>query len=252
MTRWRDHFKGFDRAIYPFQTATRTYALTKDTTIARLLPLSIIAWLATCVVDAEAAQFSADIVSVNANGEPAAQPGRLYVSDDKVRIETPDVAGGYFVVDETSNAAFFVRPAKEIFMEARQSSLLTQILISVDPADPCRKWQAMAVSAGAAAAAHGGQWRCEQIGEEIIDGRKTIGYSMASPMKKQGAGWIDLELKILLRTKTEGGASIELKNIQEGPQPASLFEIPASFQKFDPQALLEIVKKSDAWVERVQ
>jgi hypothetical protein len=221
--------------------------LDKDRMIASLLTLSSIAWLSLFGSFAEASQFSADIVSTNANGQPAVPAGKLYVSNDKVRIETPDVAGGFFLVVGAINAAFFVRPAQRVFMEAKQSSPLTQILVTVDPGDPCQKWQAMAVNAGATG--KDGQWRCNQIGQQTIEGRKTVTYSVLSPLHKQNAAWIDPELKFPIRSQTEGGVAIDLKNIQEGPQPASLFEIPANYRKFDPRRLIEIIKQSDVWVE---
>jgi len=218
--------------------------------IASLLTLGAVAWLSFFASLAMASQFSADIVSTDANGQPATPPGKLYVSDDKARIETPAVAGGFFVVDGAINAAFFVRPAKKIFMDAKQSSPLTQIFVPVDPEDPCRKWQAMAVNAGATET--GGEWRCDRAGQEIIEGRKAIAYSAVSPLQKQSIEWIDPDLKFLIRSQTEGGVTIDLKNIQEGPQPASLFEIPANYGKFDPRQLIEIIKRSDVWVEPVK
>ncbi|WOJ90843.1 hypothetical protein RZS28_06055 [Methylocapsa polymorpha] len=218
--------------------------------IAALLTLGALAWLSLFAPVAKASQFSADIISTKANGEPLSSPGRLYVSGDKARIETPAVAGGFFVVDGTVNAAFFVRPAKKIFMDAKQSSPLTQILVPVDPEDPCRKWQAMAVNAGATET--GGEWRCDRADQETIEGRKAIAYSAVSPSQEQSIEWIDPGLKFLIRSQTNGGVTVDLKNIQEGPQPASLFEIPANFGKFDPRQLIEIIKRSDVWVEPVK
>jgi hypothetical protein len=44
----------------------------------------------------------------------------------------------------------------------------------------------------------------------------------------------------------------ELKNVQEGPQAAGLFEMPPNYAKFDPQRLIERIKQSDVWVEPPQ
>lgn len=90
--------------------------------LALLWTLIAIAWLSHFVSIANASQFSADIVSTNADGQPAGPPGKVYVSNDKVRIETPDVAGGFFIIDGATNAAFFVRPSQRVFMDAKQSS----------------------------------------------------------------------------------------------------------------------------------
>jgi hypothetical protein len=50
----------------------------------------------------------------------------------------------------------------------------------------------------------------------------------------------------------EGNAIIDLTNISEVPQPEGLFEVPAGYQKFDPQQLIERIKQSDVWVEPTQ
>ena len=52
-----------------------------------------------------------------------------------------------------------------------------------------------------------------------------------------------------LRQRLQCRRSDGNKNIVEGPQSASLFEIPAGYRKFDPQALIEIIKQSDVWVD---
>ena len=131
-------------------------------------------------------------------------------------------------------------------MDARQSTLLTQLFVHVDPADPCPQWQAMAVIAGASD--RGGEWHCERLGEEIRDGRATIKYRAVSPRGQTRLGWIDSELKFLLKIGNEDGTAVNVKIIEEGPQPASLFKFPAKYSKFDPKQLIERMKQSDVWV----
>ncbi len=63
---------------------------------------------------------------------PLRPPASCASSDDKVRIETPELADGFFLVDGAKPAAYFVRPAARVFMDARQSSRLTQIFVPVD------------------------------------------------------------------------------------------------------------------------
>jgi hypothetical protein len=118
-------------------------------------------------ISAHAQQFSADLVHRNAGGELAGRTGKLNVSNGKVRIETPDVPTGIFIVYADLNAAYFMRPAQHTFMDAMQSSQLTQLLVVIDPDDPCRQWQAMAKVAGVVR--DGSQWRCERIGHDTID-----------------------------------------------------------------------------------
>jgi hypothetical protein len=196
---------------------------------------------------AKAAEFSSDIVMTNGNPQTVLSAGKLYVSNDQVRIETPDSQGGFFVSDSTKIIAYFVRPSGKVFMAAKQSSPLTQILVPVDPDNPCEMWEAMAIDAGIGG--EEGLWRCNRLGDELIDSRKTIVYSALSARNKKNIVWIDPQLKFLVRSQDETGVVINLTNVQEGPQSASLFDIPAHFSKFDPQKLLEIIKHSDVWVE---
>jgi hypothetical protein len=51
-----------------------------------------------------------------------------------------------------------------------------------------------------------------------------------------------------VRIRTEDGAIVALASIKDAPQPASSFEIPATFRKFSLDALMERIKQSDVWV----
>jgi hypothetical protein len=198
---------------------------------------------------ARAQQFSADLVTLKGDGT-SAPAGRVHVSSDKVRIETPELADGFFVIDGAKPAAFFVRPAARLFMDARQSSRLTRIFVQVDPDDPCRQWEAMAKVAGVVdhGAKSQGSWRCERVGEETIDGNITIAYRAILSPNQELFGWIDPARRFPLRIKTEDGAVITAQNVRDEQQPAQLFEIPSSFRKFDPEALIRQIKQSDVWV----
>jgi hypothetical protein len=192
-------------------------------------------------VAAQAQQFSANIV--RQRGAEATPAGRLRVLDGKVRIETPELADGFFLVDATKPSAYFVRPAARIYMDARQSSELTRLLVPVDPDEPCRQWQAMAHIAGLA---EQGDWHCERTGEEEIDGRHAVVFRAVTGSGDL-FGWIDRARKFPLRIKTKDGI-IALEQIKDEPQAASLFEPPSNFRKFSPEALIEQIKQSDVWV----
>ena len=194
---------------------------------------------------ARAQQFSADLVIVRHEGAAAEPAAKLHVRDGKVRLETPELADGFFLVDGATPAAYFVRPAARVFMDARQSSRLTRMFVPVDPDDPCRQWQAMAKLAGSV---DHGDWRCERAGEETIGGRSAIAFEATSTTGRELVGWIDATLKFPLRIKTQDGAVITAENIRDEPQPAKLFEMASGFRKFDPLALINQIKQSDVWV----
>jgi hypothetical protein len=216
-------------------------------TLSFSLALAVVGGLAFLGCPAAAQQFSADLVSTDAAGRTDGTAGKLYVSDGAVRFELPDFRDGLFVVDANTNTAYFVRPAEQIFMDAKQSSRLTQILVPVDPNNPCKEWQAMAVVAGAAD--QGGKWHCRPLGPDNVAGRAALKYQATSPQGRTDYAWIDPQLKFPVRFQYQDGTRIELDAIREGPQPTQLFAIPAGFQKFDPRELIEHIKQSDVWVE---
>jgi hypothetical protein len=213
--------------------------------LSRLGVLGFAALLSCGSVAASAQQFSADLV-MNGKSGGAGPVGKIRVFNEKVRIETAEFAGGFFLVDSTNHTAFFTQPADRIFMEARQSSRLTRLFVRVDPADPCREWQTMAKRAGVAGQ---GDWRCERVGEEAIGGRATIVYRASETGDRDIVGWIDPELQFPLQIRMADGAVVSTKNVRTEAQPARLFDIPAGFRKFDPQDLIERIKQSDVWVE---
>jgi len=196
------------------------------------------------VGDAAAAQeFSADLVGVGAEGQVTT--GKLNVAGGKVRLETPEVKTGFFLF--VGDAAYFVRPAQRIYMDAKQSSQLAQIFIPVDAQKPCDNWQAMAKIAGAAD--DGTEWRCDRVGEETIGERDTALVTAVSPRHHSYTVWIDRRFGFPLRLLTDDGSTYRLERIEDEPQPASLFIVPPAYAKFDPQRLLERLKQSDVWVE---
>jgi hypothetical protein len=219
----------------------------------RRLTVAAATGLAACatLIDIAAAQeFSATLVASGAEGMASGARGRINVSGGKVRLETPEIVTGFFLVDAGADTAYFVRPTLHTYMEARQSSLLAQILVPLEPDDPCARWQAIAKLSGAAA--DGGAWRCERTGEETLDGHAATTWRAVSPQQRTYLAWIDRELKFPLRIATSFGTSFSLTDIVQAPQPASLFRLPPNYQKFDPQGLIDRIKQSDVWVEPVQ
>jgi hypothetical protein len=220
----------------------------RDTTSVRLREaacgLLALVHLSTFVtVAAQAQQFSADIVM--RHDDVPAPAGRLSVSNGRVRIETAEIPDGFFLTDTAKPSAYFVRPGARLYMEARQSSRLTRLFVPLDPDAPCRQWQAMARLSGVTGE---GDWRCERTGEETIDGHNTVAFRAMSGEGQEYFGWIDRERHFPLRIRSEDGAVITLERIRDEPQPASSFEVPESYRKFSPEALIERIKQSDVWV----
>ena len=193
-------------------------------------------------------EFSADIVSRDATGAATGSAGRIFVSNGNVRIETSNTPAGFFLIDGTAATAVFVRPAQQVFMDARQSSRLTQIFLPVDPSAPCSQWQAAARNAGVPNA--GGDWHCERIDAARADGHDTtVQYTVVSPNQESTQRWIDTALNFPVKLRQPDGTTLALEHIRVEAQPASLFTVPPQYRRSDPQALIDRIKQSDVWVE---
>ncbi len=94
---------------------------------------------------------------------------------------------------------------------------------------------------------------CNKLGTENIGTRVADKWELIRT-SRDGATvhdfvWVDQKLSTLIRREVPGsmlhpnirqefpeGMAMELRNIQEGAQPSSLFEVPADFQKMEPPA----------------
>jgi hypothetical protein len=203
--------------------------------------------IAVSSLSATAQQFSGDLVRRDAGSASSRLAGKLNVLRDKVRIETSDVPDGFFLVLGDAEVAYFVKPIQKIYMDAKQSSRLTQMFAVIDPNDPCTRWRVMEIIAGAAD--EGTEWNCKRISDDIVNGRRAVKYRGISPANRQYFGWIDPELRFPVRLQYEDGELIDLVNIQEVPQLEGLFALPDGYRKFHPQQVIDRIKQSDVWVE---
>lgn len=174
-------------------------------------------------------EFSADIVTHDPGGAVIEPGARLYVSRGKIRIDPPDAAAGFFLVDSKSTHALFVRPSQHLYMDARQSTGVTQLFLPADPRDPCELWQLAARHAGSQGAQD--QWNCERV-----SAGRNVGYIVGSTPENSTQRWIDPELSFPVKVRTADGTTLELKNIKKAPQPPDLFVIPAGYRKTAPPA----------------
>jgi len=218
----------------------------------RPLMLLAAALFASAAERAAAEDFSAHLVDLDASGQPRAygNGGELHVSGDRVRFDREQASGTRFLVDVGRETSYVIAPGQRLYMDAKQSSPVTQIFVPVDPEAPCVRWQAMAVVAGAVE--EGQAWHCDRLGEETLFARATIKYALTSPKGATGFGWIDPARKFMVKFQAADGAVMELRDIVAAPQQDALFTLPPEFGKYDVSQLMERVKRSDGWVEPVK
>jgi hypothetical protein len=194
------------------------------------------AMLITTGYGVAAQQFSADMVTAaQAQGDRPAQ--KVYVSDGKVRMEGGNMRGGAVIADANAKTTIVLMPQQKAYMDMSQmgkmGQMMARALMPVDPNNPCPQWQEMAKEAGRNNANNGGNWTCKRVGTETINGRSTIKFEADAANGERHFAWVDPKLRFLVKSQNGEGRGMELKNIQEGPQQASLFEIPAGYQKMD-------------------
>jgi hypothetical protein len=190
-------------------------------------------------------EFSADIVTRDATGAQIDSGGKIYAAGGNVRIETSEASAGFFLIDGATGNALFVRPARQVFMDARRSSRLTQIFVPIDPRQPCPQWQAAAKNAGLGDA--GGEWRCEPVDHETVDHHDTIKYRVTSPDHETSQRWVDPDLAFPVKLQSADGTTLTLEHIRVETQPPGLFSLPPDYHKLDPAALIERIRHSDVW-----
>ena len=91
------------------------------------------------------------------------------------------------------------------------------------PGDACSEWLKLEANKGGT---------CHKVGSETVNGRSTVKYEGTNAKGEAGAAWFDSKLRFPVKWDGKNGGG-EMQNIQEGPQPASLFDIPAGYTKMD-------------------
>jgi hypothetical protein len=198
-----------------------------------VLPLlALILALGLAAAPARAQQFSADMIVVG-SGQSSEQPRKIYVSNGKMRFETGGRAGGIMLTDATAKTAVMLMPQMKAYLDMGKMGMVSQAFMSVDPENPCPQWQEIAKNFDKKDVT----WTCKRVGQETVNGRSTLKYQASSNTGEQAYAWVDPKLKFLVKSQDKEGRGMELKNIQEGAQPASLFEVPADYKKLDAQMM---------------
>ena len=120
-----------------------------------------------------------------------------------------------------------VLPGTKSYIVSQPGHLQSSIpfFILEDPEDACSAWEKSMKTPGT----------CKKLGDDTINDRSTVKYTGTTDNGETGTAWVDRKLHFVIKWDGEKSAA-ELKNIQEGPQSASLFDIPTDYEKIDPAA----------------
>ena len=175
-----------------------------------------------------AQDFSADLASRTAQVAQPAQ--KIFVSGSRIRVETGDASGSILITDGSAGTAVMVMPRQQVYIETRNAMAIdmARLFHPTDPEDPCSEWLKMMQDRGPGAT-------CRRVGEDTVDGRRTIKFEGVSPEHERGYAWVDPSLRFIIKVEGANGDGMALENIREAPQPPALFTIPAGFRRVDPQ-----------------
>ena len=198
----------------------------RATTLTAALFVSLISTIS------QAQEFSADVVYLDINKPDAAANGsatashsssRIYVSRDKIRLETNGFTGIVLLTDRQEHTSVALQPNKKAYEPIGSGP--SQYFRVQNPADACETWQSIADQ----------KITCEKVGPETVNGRETVKYQNKTVSETAiAAVWIDNALKFVVKWQS-AGTGAELRNIKEEKLAANLFAIPSNYKIASPQ-----------------
>jgi len=199
----------------------------KSTLMSTTAFLAFLLALLCCVsVPSAAQEFSAEMVTSDNGSQRLA---KVYVGKNKMRVD-PEEKGPYngaVIVDFDTQIMDVLVPSRQMYMETKPGSGPRQrwfrFFQAINVEDACPEWRKQANEKGGS---------CQKVGDDTVNGRPSVKYEIVSSAGRKDNVWIDKTIKFPSKWQS-GDNSGELRNIQEGAQPADLFAIPSGYQKMD-------------------
>ncbi len=174
------------------------------------------------------AEFSAEIVDLQKSGTPT--QAKIYFAKDKMRIEaqTASAHGSAVIINYATQTGDVLMAPQHMYMEmplqaqSQRMGYASAFFQAGDVENACGDWQKMG---------HQGS-NCHKVGSDTVNGRSTVKYETTNASGDVSHFWLDPKLRFPVKWEGKSNSG-ELRNIQEGAQPASLFEIPVGFVKMD-------------------
>jgi outer membrane lipoprotein-sorting protein len=173
--------------------------------------------------------FSADMKTTGHKGED--MTGKFFFSgpDRHIRMDMATHGQNVSILADAGNATnpktTMIMHDRRMYMEMngagpgmRQKTPQVRVY---DPNNPC------SVEEGTT---------CKKVGTETVDGHPCDKWEFTG--KDAQTVWIAQDLHFPIKTQHADGSTIEFTNIKPGPQDASVFQVPAGYQKFDMGAMM--------------
>ena len=173
--------------------------------------------------------FSGDVQITSEHGGRGGgdMNGKIYVAREHMRLdmESGPRGGASVITNFPTKTTDILMPDRHMYMEvsadqqamARRPGMAPQIKPFADPNNPCANDTAKT---------------CKKIGVEQVNGRTCDHWEITDKEGQVTNAWIDQKLHFPIKEITPS-STWQVTNIQEGDQPASLFVVPAGYQKMD-------------------
>ena len=186
----------------------------------------IVTLLVACAfaVAARAQEFSATGVARDTTGHVV--KSKIYMSGGKVRLDPQEIVSAneqaYGIPDLAQRTSTVINPNLKTYIQQSPIQARQSLQFYTTGAPPCPP-------AGAT---------CKDDGPDTVNGRGAEKWEISQSMQGQTLlirVWVDTKLHVWTKVEVMAGTAIvmsnELQDIHEGPQPASLFVIPAGFRE---------------------
>jgi hypothetical protein len=134
------------------------------------------------------------------------------------------------LIDYAARTAYAVMPSDRTYMDlsamlAQGGELAWRFFHPRNPQDACSEWQEIFNTQNKSVT-------CKRVGSDTLNGREAVKYEGVDGDSNKGFLWVDTRLGFLIKSQDQDHLTI-WQDIKERPQPASLFELPAGYQKVD-------------------
>ncbi len=165
--------------------------------------------------------FSADVQS---SGRTDEMNGKIHWSGGSLRMDMKKDGKDVSMINNVpKKTSYIIMHDQRMYMEMAGDRnpmahrMNTPQIKPFDPNNPCANQEG---------------YTCKKVGTETVNGRSCDKWEITGPDGRNTV-WIDQKIHFPVRSVSSDGATFNLTNIKEGPQPATDFEVPAGYRKFD-------------------
>jgi hypothetical protein len=178
---------------------------------------------AAAIAQVSPTEYSADMVTHTQRGD---MTGKFFFTPAKTRMDMQTPGGAVSTItDVSAKKVILVMHDRQVYMEhnVNQANPMARgpkppDVRQFDPANPSASHQ---------------DSTCRKLGWETVNGRSCDRWEFTKNNKIEETEWIDRKLHVIVKPVRDDGSGFEFQNLEEGPQPETVFVVPSGYQKFD-------------------